>query len=86
MSRIGNKPVILPEGVTVEDKGNALLVKGKKGEILVSKNSGITVEIKEKKSSSQDKMNKNKPNKTMAQSVLMSITQLSAFPKVSLNP
>jgi large subunit ribosomal protein L6 len=48
MSRIGNKPVIIPEGVTVEDKGNALLVKGKKGEILVSLNSGISAEIKEK--------------------------------------
>ena len=32
MSRIGNKPVSIPEGVTVEIKSDALLAKGPKGE------------------------------------------------------
>lgn len=33
MSRIGNKPVILPEGVTVTQNGNDVTVKGPKGEL-----------------------------------------------------
>ena len=45
MSRIGNKHIILPAGVTVEVKENAALVKGPKGELLVPVNHGITVKI-----------------------------------------
>lgn len=33
MSRIGNNPVVIPEGVTVEVKDNMLTVKGKLGEL-----------------------------------------------------
>lgn len=33
MSRIGNKLVVLPEGVTVTQKGNDVTVKGPKGEL-----------------------------------------------------
>lgn len=33
MSRIGNNPVAIPEGVTVDVKGNEVLVKGKLGEL-----------------------------------------------------
>ncbi len=33
MSRIGNNPVAIPEGVTVEVKDNIITVKGKKGEL-----------------------------------------------------
>ena len=33
MSRIGNNPVAIPEGVTVEVKDNVLTVKGKLGEL-----------------------------------------------------
>ena len=33
MSRIGNNPVAIPEGVTVEVKDNVITVKGKKGEL-----------------------------------------------------
>ena len=33
MSRIGRKPVILPKGVTLQVEGNAVAVKGPKGEL-----------------------------------------------------
>ena len=33
MSRIGKKPVLVPEGVSVEIQPNLLLVKGKLGEL-----------------------------------------------------
>ena len=45
MSRIGNKHIILPAGVTVEVKENSVLVKGPKGELNVPVNHGITVKI-----------------------------------------
>ena len=34
MSRIGNNPVAIPEGVTVEIKDNEIVVKGKLGELV----------------------------------------------------
>ncbi len=43
MSRIGNNPVAIPEGVTVEVKDNIITVKGKMGELSQSYD---TVEIK----------------------------------------
>ncbi len=36
MSRIGNKPVALPSGVSVELKGKTILVKGPKGELTLA--------------------------------------------------
>ena len=36
MSRIGFKPVVLPEGVTAELVGGVMTVKGPKGELNVS--------------------------------------------------
>lgn len=33
MSRIGNSPVVIPEGVTVDIKDNVVVVKGKLGEL-----------------------------------------------------
>mgnify|MGYP003338232783 CR=1 FL=1 len=33
MSRVGKNPVIVPQGVTVDLKGQALKVKGKRGEL-----------------------------------------------------
>jgi len=43
MSRIGNNPVAIPEGVTIEVKDNVITAKGKLGELTQSYN---TVEIK----------------------------------------
>ena len=43
MSRIGNNPVAIPEGVTVDIKDNVVTVKGKLGELVQSYD---TVEIK----------------------------------------
>ncbi len=45
MSRIGNKAISIPAGVTVEVNGNVATVKGAKGSLNVAINHGITVEI-----------------------------------------
>ena len=46
MSRIGNNPVAIPEGVTVEVNDNTVTVKGKLGELTQSFD-GVSVEIEE---------------------------------------
>ena len=45
MSRIGNKPVIIPAGVTVEVKDNLITVKGPKGELSYEINKDIKAEV-----------------------------------------
>ena len=45
MSRIGNKVINLPEGVTFTVEGNLITVKGPKGELQYTKNSDIVVEV-----------------------------------------
>ncbi|KAA3623450.1 MAG: 50S ribosomal protein L6 [Flavobacterium sp.] len=46
MSRIGNNPVAIPEGVTVEVKDNTVTVKGKLGE-LTQEIEGVSVKVEE---------------------------------------
>ena len=46
MSRIGNNPVAIPEGVTVEINDNVITVKGKLGE-LAQEFSGVSVKVEE---------------------------------------
>ncbi|WP_289038980.1 50S ribosomal protein L6 [uncultured Zobellia sp.] len=46
MSRIGNNPVAIPEGVTVEVKENEVVVKGKLGE-LIQEFSAVEIKIEE---------------------------------------
>ena len=46
MSSIGNNPVAIPEGVTVEVKDNVLTVKGKLGE-LTQDFSGVAITVEE---------------------------------------
>jgi len=45
MSRIGNKIINLPAGVTVEVNGEIVTVKGPKGTLVVKANHGITVSV-----------------------------------------
>ena len=45
MSRIGNKHIEVPTGVTVAVEGNNVKVSGAKGTLLVPINHGITVEV-----------------------------------------
>jgi large subunit ribosomal protein L6 len=45
MSRIGNKVVIIPEGVSVNLEGTLLTVKGPKGELKLNVNPELTIEI-----------------------------------------
>lgn len=46
MSRIGNNPISIPEGVTVEVKDNAITVKGKLGE-LTQEFDGVEMKMEE---------------------------------------
>lgn len=46
MSRIGNSPVAIPEGVTVEVNDNVITVKGKLGE-LTQEFDGVSVKVEE---------------------------------------
>jgi len=45
MSRIGNRKLVIPEGVSVENEGNLVKVKGKLGELSLELPSVITMEI-----------------------------------------
>lgn len=45
MSRIGNKAVTIPAGVTVDVKENTITVKGPKGELSYTFNPDITVKV-----------------------------------------
>ena len=45
MSRIGKKPIAIPEGVTVTVNGNVIDVKGPKGEISREINPNVTVKV-----------------------------------------
>lgn len=47
MSRIGNKPILLPEGVTYELHGKVITVKGPKGSIDVPVMDHITMDTKD---------------------------------------
>jgi large subunit ribosomal protein L6 len=47
MSRIGKKPVPIPEGVKVEQSDGTITVRGPKGELTVVVHPDVTVEIKE---------------------------------------
>lgn len=48
MSRIGNKPIEIPSGVTITQNGNTLTVKGPKGELTRSFNPDMTIKVDEK--------------------------------------
>ena len=47
MSRVGNRKIIIPTGVTVDVDGNKVTVKGPKGELSTVINENITAEVKE---------------------------------------
>ena len=47
MSRIGNKHIPLPAGVTVTVEGNLITVKGPKGQLELVKNPDISVNVEE---------------------------------------
>lgn len=46
MSRIGNNPIAIPEGVTIEVKENVVTVKGKLGE-LTQDFSGVSIKVED---------------------------------------
>jgi len=47
MSRIGNQPVLIPGGVTVEVSGQTVVVKGSKGESSYTAPGGIAVKVED---------------------------------------
>lgn len=48
MSRIGKKPVQIPQGITVEVKNDSVLVKGPKGQLEMKAHPLMKIEIKDK--------------------------------------
>jgi len=49
MSRIGKKPILIPEGVEVRIEGQKVVIKGPKGEILREIRPEIRIEVNENK-------------------------------------
>ena len=47
MSRIGNRKLVIPEGVTVTEENNIVTVKGPKGELTTSLVKGITLKVED---------------------------------------
>ena len=47
MSRIGNKPIVIPEGVNVEINNNHVTVKGPKGTLERDFNNNVTVKMED---------------------------------------
>ena len=47
MSRVGNRKLVIPAGVTLTVDGNVVTVKGPKGELSTAINENITVEVNE---------------------------------------
>ena len=60
MSRIGNRKLVIPAGVTVTNENNLITVKGPKGELKLVVSEPIVVEIKE------DKVYTKRPNDNKA--------------------
>ena len=60
MSRIGNRELVIPAGVTVTNENNLITVKGPKGELKLVVSEPIVVEIKE------DKVYTKRPNDNKA--------------------
>jgi len=48
MSKIGKKPIIIPDGVTVKVTGKEVHVKGSKGELSLIADKAINIELKDK--------------------------------------
>ena len=47
MSRIGNSPIAIPDGVSIDVKDNVVTVKGKLGELTQTIQEGVSVKIEE---------------------------------------
>ena len=64
MSRIGNRELVIPAGVTVTNENNLITVKGPKGELKLVVSEPIVVEIKEDKVYTK-RLNDNKSTKQL---------------------
>ncbi len=58
MSRVGKKPVVIPEGVKITQEGNFLKIKGPKGELEQQIHPNISIEVVE------NQVNVTRPNDT----------------------
>jgi large subunit ribosomal protein L6 len=47
MSRIGNRKLVIPEGVTITEENNVVTVKGPKGELTTKLADNITIKVEE---------------------------------------
>jgi large subunit ribosomal protein L6 len=65
MSRIGKKPIIIPNGVEVQTKGQTVLVKGPKGSLELNLHPQVKVEVK----NNEVKVNIDQPEDKMSRSL-----------------
>ena len=47
MSRIGNRKLVIPEGVTITEENNVITVKGPKGELTTNLANNISIKVEE---------------------------------------
>lgn len=48
MSKIGKKPIVIPDGVTIKVSGKEIQIKGSKGELSMIVNPAVNIETKDK--------------------------------------
>ena len=65
MSKIGKKPVIIPEGVSVNDENRTLSVKGPKGELVRKIPEGIELKLESNQVEISSKVKDKNINKTL---------------------
>ena len=70
MSRVGNSPIIIPEGVNVSIQDQKVIVKGKLGDLVQKVNSLIKVVINENVITCWSKILKNIKNSKLIINVL----------------
>ena len=70
MSRIGNRELIIPEGVTVTVDNNVVTVSGKLGTLNLNVNPNIKVEINDNKVTTK-RLNETKQVKQLQQEYLL---------------
>ena len=73
MSRIGNRELVIPEGVTVTNENGIITVKGPKGELSLNLNPNIDVKVEE----NIVKVTRNSDIKTTKQTTELCITKSS---------
>jgi len=81
MSRVGKKPVVVPNGVNADIQGNVVRIKGPKGKLTIEIDSILKVLLKEKTiivkrpSDEKDVMSKHGLARSLIQNMIMGVTE-----------